>query len=222
MKIFFVILLSAILLVACSGNDETPTQPVEVTGGLKLRFVDSYHINDSTVSLVAAIEYRFDQVGQTPIDSFFSFPDAGSLGDIFELEHHGLSIGGFNLIYTVSRPFIILGPKDNTGDARFIDTSFAVVEAGILKDAPQIEIWAYVTNHLIVYFDESIGYEQADNIIRGVGARILSRQQSIIDGGLFYRISTSVIGIESEIKPIIAAQAGVRNVYFEIFGQAYF
>jgi hypothetical protein len=217
-------LVTALAAMLASCADERPTgTPAELRQGeLRLYFVDSFHINDSTTNLVGNVRYGLNHQYGFFNNGIFEIGSTSQVGQIHQLSLAEMPSGRYTIRYETERPFVILGRKDDTGEARFLDATSVTVIGNTYVEADPVEIWAYRLNRLVVYFETNILAPQADTIIEAAGAEILTRTPSIVDGGLFYRISTLPAGNELELKRELELVPGVRNVLFDIFGQSYF
>lgn len=144
------------------------------------------------------------------------------VGMSYELTLDSIPAGNYSASFIVARPFVILDRKDDTGRARFSEIKTIAVPKDSTVALTPVEIWAYRPNRLVVYFEPNIGFSQADSIIMGEGATILSRSRSFLGNALLYRISTEGAGTEIELKSILERSQGVLAVYFDIFGHLYF
>jgi hypothetical protein len=216
--------LGVAILLASSCADERPTRgPAELREGiLKLYIVDSFHINDSTASFAAQVEYGYNHPSGFFSSGTFEIGALSSVGMVHELLFERTPAGEYAVHFAVSRPYVIIGRKDDTSDARFAETVTAFVPANYFGEAAEIDIWAYRLNRLVVYFDPNLTLIEADNIINESGAEILRRSRSLFDNALFYRISTEGAGTEIEVKDELGSAPGVRSVLFDIFGHSYF
>lgn len=208
-------------LLSCS-RERSPNSPRIYESQVHLSFVDSFHINDSTAALAAVVRYHLVHEAGFITNGSYEISRESMIGDVHEKSLENIPGGNCGIRYSVERPFVILGRKDNTGDARFEDTTTISVPANYLISAPAVDIWAFRLNRLVVYFDSNISEPQADSIIGSLGAVVLERGRSYYDGALLYRISTEGIGPEIELKPHLESMPGIGNVFFDIYGQTYF
>jgi len=220
--IFIVAVAAICLTIACSQERPTAISAERFKGNLRISIVDSFHLNDSTSTLSGAVSYSISHEsgyfnnGTQVIDS------TSRIGMTYALILDSIPAGNYSASFTVSRPFIILDRKDDTGEARFMETKTIAVPKDSTVALTPVEIWAYRADRLVVYFEPNIGFPQADSIIQGAGARILRRSRSVLDDAPLYRISTEGAGTEIELKPVIERSPGVQAVFFDIFGHSYF
>lgn len=220
-KIVSIFIIAWLAVVSCSENKPS-SPPPEVSGNLRLYFVDSFHIGDSTSALQAVVNYNLSSAsGLTKNDSSI-ISSQSQVGQIVEDDLSQIPSGDYLIRYYVTRPFIILSRKDNTEQARFTDSATVTVPRNAAADAAPIDIWAYRLNRLIVYFDNNIAGPIADSLMQSVGVEVLGRFRSMFGSSLFYEVSTENAGPESELKPEIEALPGVNNVFFNIYGHSYF
>jgi hypothetical protein len=220
-KYILAFILVGFVAVSCDKRP-TNTSPEESRGDLHLHFSDSFHISDSTYIPQANVDYHISHPGGYFENGIFAFPESSALGDTFTAILSSIPAGQYSVVIDVTRPFIILGRKDNTSDARFSDSLFVAVPANYFSDAPQIDIWAYRLNRLVVYFGQDITIPQADSIVSSLGGVVLTRAHSLFNNTLFYKIATDEIANEDQVKPIFEAQPGVNSVFFDNIGHSYF
>jgi hypothetical protein len=189
---------------------------------VRLYFVDSFHIDDSTAALAAVVRYHFVEEAGFITNGSYEISTESVIGEVHEVSLENIPSGNCGIRYSVERPFVILGRKDNTGDARFEDTTTISVPANYHISAPPVDIWAFRLNRLVIYFDSNISEPQADSIIGSLGAVVLERGRSYYNGALLYRISTEEIGPAQDVKPLLESMPGIGNVFFDIYGQTYF
>jgi hypothetical protein len=220
-NIHYLLLLSFIFLIFACDERKTTLSPQELYGTIRIGFDDSFHLSDSTVDLEAAIDYDVDTPNGLFSRGSYEIPAGSMVGDIHQLTLDRVAAGSSMVHYAVSRPFILLGRKDDISRARFSDSMAVFLLPNGSIDLGPVDIWAFRLNHLIVHFDPNITMQRADSIIDSLGAGILERRRSIFDNGLIYQISTQDISQESDVKPMIEAIPGVTRVYFDIIGHAY-
>ena len=208
-------------LLSCS-PERNADSPRIYESQVRLSFVDSFHINDSTAALAAVVRYHLAQEAGFINNGSYEISTESMIGEVHEISLENIPAGICGIRYSVERPFVILGRKDNTGDARFDDSTTISVPANYFISAPPVDIWAFRLNRLVVYFDSNISESQADSMIGSLGGIVLDRGRSYYDGGLFYRISTEGIGPERDLKPLLESMPGIGNVFFDIYGQTYF
>jgi hypothetical protein len=220
-NIHYLMLLSFILLLSACDERKTTLSPQELYGTIRISFDDSFHLSDSTVDLAAAIDYNVASQNGLFNRGTYEIPASSMVGDIHRLTLDRVAAGSLMVHYTVTRPFILLGRKDDISRARFSDSVAVFLLPNGSIDVGTVDIWAFRLNRLIVHFDPDITMERADAIIDSLGAGILGIRRSIFDNGLIYQISTQSIGPESDIKPMVEAIQGVTRVYFDVIGHAY-
>ncbi len=222
MKYSMIIILSIGLLVGACDERKTNLSPQERLGTLRISFDDSYSFNDSTGNLAPAINY--DVVNSTGMSDrgTFDVPAGSHLGDIHQLVLDQVEKGPLVVRYMVSRPFIIMGRKDDTSAARFSDSTSVYLLGNSSADVGPIDIWAYRLDQLVLHFNPTLDSVQADSIIGNLGAEKLSQRRSVFDNGLMYLISTQGLGLESDLRPVYAQIPGVESVNFSIIGHSFF
>jgi hypothetical protein len=191
-------------------------------GSLRINIADSFHLNDSTSSLAAEVRYSFNHEAGHNNSGILLIQESSPIGTQYELVYDSIPAGNYLVSFAVDRPFVILNRKDNVGESRFADFHAVDVPVDDAATVPTAEIWAYRTNRLIVYFEPNVDVFQADSIIGGFGAQVLRRSRSLFDNALFYEIFTGGSPTEIELKPLLRDAAGVRSVYYDIFGHSYF
>jgi hypothetical protein len=211
-----------LLLLSCGDNRSTNLPSTELYGSLSLNATDSFHLIDSTAFLAANVGYQITSNNGFQEQGAIEIPVDSRVGDTNKVVLDRVAAGALTIRYSVSRPFLIIGRKDDTSRARFSDSTSVDLLANGAIDLPPIDIWAYRLNQLVLYFDQNITAPQADSIIANLGARKLSQRRSYFDGALIYDISTQGLGAESNLKPIYETIPGIRSVYFSIIGHSYF
>jgi hypothetical protein len=211
-----------LVLMACGDERSTNIPSTELFGRLSLSAVDSFHLNDSTRTLTSNVGYLISSNNGFQKQGAIEIPSDSRVGDTNLVVLNRIAAGQITIRYSVSRPFIIIGRKDDTSKARFTDSTSANLLANGEIDIPPVDIWAYRLNQLVLYFDQNITIPQAESIIANTGATILSQGRSNFNGALIFGISTHGIGVESNLKPVYEAIPGIRSVYFSIIGHSYF
>jgi hypothetical protein len=219
-----IVFLIAITCLAISCSKERPTglSAERFKGNLKITIVDSFHLNDSTSSFSSTVSYSISHESGYFNNGTLVIDSTSNLGMSYVLNLDSVPAGDYGASFTVSRPFVILDRKDDTGEARFSEIKTIAVPTNSTVALPPVEIWAYQPNRLVVYFEPNVEFAQADTILREAGARILRRSRSLLNDAPLYRISTADAGTEVEFKPIAENLPGVRAVYYDIFGHSYF
>jgi hypothetical protein len=213
--------LFVLVLLAC-GNKGTSPPAQELYGSLNLSFVDSFHLNDSTTALASNVAYQITNDHGLLDRGTLEITPQSQVGDTDQIVLNRVAAGLLNIRYTVSRPFIIIGRKDDTSKARFSDTTSVDLLANGEINVTPVDIWAYRLDQLILYFDQNIEIPQAESIIASLGATVLSQRISAFDGSLIYGISTQGLGNESDLKQTYERIPGIRSVFFSIIGHSYF
>jgi len=207
---------------SCSRERLSNAAPDRFRGNLRISIVDSFHFGDSTASLAAAVGYSISHESGYYNKGIAIIDSTSPLGNSFNIELDSIPAGTYSAVFSANRPFVILGRKDDTGDARFIEIRTTAVPIDSTSVIPPIEIWAYRLNRLVVYFKPNVSYLQADTIIERSGAEVIMRSRSILSGAPFYLISTERTGTEVELRAIIERMSGVEATYFDIWGHSYF
>ncbi len=216
-----IVISLGVILMACDQR-KTTLSPQERLGTLRVSFDDSYSFNDSTAGLSPAVNYDVVNDNGMSDRGVFNIPAGSHLGDLHQLVLSQVEKGPLVVRYMVSRPFIIMGRKDDTSDARFSDSASVYLLGNGSADVGPIDIWAYRLDQLVIHFNPAIDSVQADSIIGNLGAETLSRRISVFDNGLIYLISTQGLGLESDLRPMIAEIPGVESANFSIIGHSFF
>ncbi|OGC93312.1 MAG: hypothetical protein A2W25_05350 [candidate division Zixibacteria bacterium RBG_16_53_22] len=216
------ILTLSLMVFSCSQERPTGMSAERLKGNLKIFIVDSFHLNDSTASFKSAVDYSISHESGYFNNGTHVIDSLSTIGTSYELSLDSIPAGNYSATFSVERPFVILGRKDDTGRARFIEIKTIALPVGSTVALPAVEIWAYRINRLVVYFSPNITFAQADSIVRGAGAGVISRSRSLLENAPLYWISTVNAGTEAELKPVLENWPGVEAVYFELFGHSYY
>lgn len=218
-----ILILTPLAVISCA-RERHPTGQAspQLYGTLAVPLVDSFHLSDLTANWSAEVKYYLSET-RVPFDSgSYTITPGSQVGDVHRATVDHVPSGGLIVTVNTVRPFVIMTRKDDVSRARFGETMSVVIPPYSRGESQALEIWAYHPYRLVVYFDRDVIQAQADSIVDGIGARVISRQRSFLDGDLFYYISTETAGYEDQFKPVLENTAGVRNVYFDIFGHSYF
>ncbi len=218
----FLTFIFALLAHSCSKERSTGPSADRFKGNLRVFVVDSFHLNDSTVSLGGPVNYSISHESGYFNDGTIEIDSTSTLGMSYELDLDSIPAGNYSATFVVSRPLVILDRKDDTGRARFTDIKTIAVPRDSTVALAPVEIWAYRANRLVIYFEPNIAFPQADSILRASGVTIIGRTRSVFNDAPLYRVSTEGVGTEVELKPNLEELPGVQAAYFDIFGHSYF
>jgi len=224
MRVFlvFVAVAMACLAFSCSKERSINVSAEKFKGNRRIIIVDSFHLNDSTASFSSVVDYSISHESGYFNNGTLEIDSMSSVGRSYELDLDSVPAGNYSATFRVDRPFVILGRKDDTGKARFIEIKTIALPVGSTVALPPVEIWAYRPNRLIIYFEPNITFSQADSIVMGAGAEVISRTRSFLDDAPLYMISIDGGVTEADLKPVIEDLPGVQAVYFDLLGHSYY
>jgi hypothetical protein len=222
MKKMAYLLISLLLLLSACDERKTSLSSQELYGTVRIDFNDSFHLGDSTSNLFAGVEYNVATSNGLFSHGIYEIPQESQVGDIHQLILNRVAAGSLLVDYSVSRPFILLGRKDDISRARFSDSTSVFLLPNGAEELGPVDIWAFRLNRLIIHFDPDISAAAADSIAANLGVLILNRKSSFFDGGLIYFVDTRNVGPEVEVKRIAENFRGVNSVVFDVIGHTYF